>query len=392
MGVYKRNSKKKGTRWYGIVSVTIDGAYVQKKTPTFDTKAEAKQAEATLLSAILSRSEPVYALTGRNALRASKTPVEASKRVRTFQDVYEEYWGTVTAKGLGEGTKETKLNMLTKHILPFFGAYAMTDITPEVVQQWQQQMRQKERRGERFKETYLHSVQSQLNCILNYSVRKAYIPYSPMVDLKNMGKKDAPPRDFWTIDEFGKFSEYASQRQDTFPFFVLCYFLGLRRGECLGIRPMDISYDTRIGNYVVHIATSVDAKRRVGDTKNTFSDRVIAIPDTIKAQLDAYMARQYDLQPSDRIFRDLTVSHINRDKQWAIDQAGIQYICIHGMRHSAASNLLSTGVASGQMTTQDVAKILGHSSQLTTVRTYAHILPQTQATAADLIDALHSKI
>ncbi len=392
MGVYKRSSKTRGTRWYGKVNVTIDGEYVQQKTPTFDTKAEAKQAEATLLAAILSRSEPVYALTGRNALRASKTPVGASKSLRTFQDVFDEYWGTVTAKGLGEGTKETKINMLTKHILPYFGTYAMTDITPEVVQQWQEQMKQKERRGERFKETYLHSVQSQLNCVLNYAVRKTYISYSPMVDLKNMGSKNAKPRDFWTIEEFSKFSEYAKTKEKTYLFFVICYFLGLRRGECLGIRPMDISYDSRIGSYVVHIETSVSAKGRIGDTKNKPSDRVIAIPDTIKMQLDEYMEHQYDLKPSDRIFRNLTVSHINRDKKWAIEQAGIQYICIHGMRHSAASNLLSTGVASGKMTTQDVAKILGHSSQLTTVRTYAHILPQTQATAADLIDALHSKI
>ena len=278
--------------------------------------------------------------------------------------------------------------MLTKHVLPYFGACVLTEITPSMVQQWQSEIKQKERRGKPFSETYLHSIQSQLNAILNYAVRKGYISFSPMVDLKNMGAKNAPPRDFWTVEEYAKFAEYAQTRTETFAVFELCYWLGLRRGEALGIRPMDISYDERIGGYALHIAQSVDAKKRIGKTKTASSDRIVAILDTLKAELDDYMSRQYDLQPADRIFANVTVSHLQRDKAWAIEQSGMHYICTHGMRHSAASIYIS----SGKMTATDVARWLGHSSQQTTLRTYSHILPTTQTVAADYIEAMRSKI
>ena len=278
--------------------------------------------------------------------------------------------------------------MLTKHVLPYFQAYQIADITASIVQQWQAEMRTKERRGKPFSETYLHSIQSQLNAVFNYAVRKAYIPFSPMVDLKNMGQKNAPPREFWTVEEYGKFAEYAQQRNDTFLIFELCYWLGLRRGEALAIRPLDISYDNRRDSYTLHIATSVDAKRRVGKTKTASSDRIITLPDSLKHELDTYMEQSYGLQPTDRIFEHVSISTLNRDKAWAIEQSGIPYACIHGMRHGAASNLIS----SGEFTATDVARWLGHSSAKTTLRTYSHILPETEVMAADYIETMRSKI
>lgn len=278
--------------------------------------------------------------------------------------------------------------MLQKHILPYFGDCVLTDITPAMVQKWQEEIKKKERRGKPFTNTYLHSIQSQLNAVLNYAVRKNYIPFSPMVDLKNMGEKNAPPRTFWTVEEYGKFAEYARQRSDTFLIFELCYWLGLRRGEALSIRPLDISYDSRRGSYTLHIATSVDAKGRVGKTKTASSDRIITLPESLKRELDEYQTQQYDLQPTDRIFERISITTLTRDKDWAIEQSGIPYACIHGMRHGAASNLIS----SGELTATDVARWLGHSSAKTTLRTYSHILPETEVMAADLIEAMRNKI
>lgn len=99
------------------------------------------------------------------------------------------------------------------------------------------------------------------------------------------------------------------------------------------------------------------------------------------------MAHIYDLKPTDRIFSDITVSHLYRDVVWAIERSGLPKICIHGMRHSWATNIIS----SGEVTATDAARLMGHASQQTTLRTYAHILPTTQAAAADYMDAMRSK-
>lgn len=394
MPVYKYTNKR-GTFWRVHIYYTENGEHKQTCKRGFTSKREAQQYENTLAATLKapggaqSLSEALYKLMGINQPQAAPAPTEPPEPRRTFQDVFDEYWATTTDKGLTEGTRETKKNMLQKHILPHFGMYELSEVTTEVVKAWQGIMKQKTKpNGKPFSDTYLHSVQSQLNAILNYAVRKGYIPFSPMVDLKNMGAKNAPPRDFWTVEEYAKFAEYAKTRTETFAVFELCYWLGLRRGEALGIRPVDISYDERVGGYVLHIAQSVDAKKRIGKTKTASSDRVVAIPDTLKAELDDYISRQHNLQPTDRIFENVTVSHLQRDKAWAIEQSGQLYICTHGMRHSAASNFIS----SGQMTATDVARWLGHSSANTTLRTYSHMLPTTQTVAADYIEAMRNKI
>lgn len=403
MPVYKYNTKK-GVRWYAKINYTENGKYCQHWKRGFETRREATEYEALFtaamkvtqaatspteaLKAFIKASTETNITVATETLKTSQKPAEEPQKARTFQDVFDEYWATTDARGLTEGTRETKINMLTKHVLPYFGDYVLTEITPAMVQQWQTEIKAKKRRGKPFSNTYLHSIQSQLNAILNYAVRKGYIPFSPMVDLKNMGEKNAPPREFWTIEEYGKFADYARQRKDTFMVFELCYWLGLRRGEALGIRPMDISYDNRRNSYTLHIATSVDAKRRVGNTKTASSDRVITLPESLKHDLDTYMEQSYGLQPTDRIFEHVSISTLNRDKAWAIEQSGVPYVCVHGMRHGCASTLIS----SNRLTATDVARWLGHSSAKTTLRTYSHILPETEVMAADYIEAMRSKI
>lgn len=393
MPVYKYENKK-GTLWRVHINYTENGEHKQICKRGFTTKREAVQYEQTLSATLKapggaqSLADALYQIIGIDAPQAKITPVEPPEPHRTFQDVFDEYWATTDARGLSAGTKETKANMYKQHILPYFGAYAIAEITAAIVQEWQAVMKTKTRRDKPFTDTYLHSIQSQLNAVFNYATRKAYIPFSPMVDLKNMGAKNAPPREFWTVAEYNRFASYAQERWETFMIFELCYWLGLRRGEALAIRPMDITYDNRMNSYALHIATSVDAKNRVGHTKTASSDRVIALPESLKIALDKYMEQSYDIQPSDRIFEHISVSTLNRDKDWAIEQSGVPYACIHGMRHSAATNLIS----SGKLTATDAARWLGHSSAKTTLRTYSHILPETEVMAADLIEAMRSKI
>ena len=388
MGVYEQKSKDGIKRWYVKANYwdPNTGRKAQHCKRGFTNPKDAKAYETAFLlkhpqKGSTSLSELLQGILGT----ATPKPMpEPEKPKMTFLDVFNEYWKT-KAIDLRDSTKETKSNMLQKHILDYFQAYAIEDITSVIVKQWQTEMKQKTRRGKPFSETYLHSIQSQLNAILNFAVRKKYIPFSPMADLKNMGQKDAPPREIWTIDEYKRFAEYAQQRPDTYMLFELYFWLGLRRGEGLGIRCMDIFYDKRTESTMLQIATSVDAKHRVGMTKNTSSYRTLALPEIIETELREYMSKKYDLQPEDRIFEHVSVSQLQRDITWAIQQAGVPKICIHGMRHSAASLM----IANSDMTYTDVADTLGHKSAKTTATTYAHILPTTKTKFAQYVDALH---
>ena len=166
----------------------------------------------------------------------------------------------------------------------------------------------------------------------------------------------------------------------------LYFWLGLRRGEGLCIRKESIFMDTRTSTKMLRIDTSIDAKGRVGRTKTNSSYRTIPLPPFIDEELTAYMNTIYELKPSDRIFEGITVSQLTKDVKWAIKQSGVPDICIHGMRHSAASMLISS---SSELTYTDVADILGHRSAKTTMHTYSHILPTTKSAIANLIESMH---
>lgn len=380
--------------WYAKVNFQdTDGINRQHCKRGFKSRKDAEEYEREYKSAlklcpqrgVQSLSEVLQAILDAHNISIPVAVTEPPKPPqKTFKDVYDEYWEKVSVD-LRDSTKETKLNMLQQHILTYFQAYTLEDITSAVVKQWQTEMKRKTRRGKPFSDTYLHSIQSQLNAILNYAVRKKYIACSPMVDLKNMGQKDAPPREIWTLDEYKRFAKYAQQRPDTYMLFELYFWLGLRRGEGLGIRCMDIFYDKRTESTMLQIATSVDAKRRVGLTKTTSSYRTLALPEIIEAELRDYMNTKYELQPEDRIFENVSVSQLQRDITWAIQQAGVPKICIHGMRHSAASLM----IANSDMTYTDIADTLGHKSGKTTANTYAHMLPTTKQKFAQYVDALH---
>ena len=395
MGVYEQTLKNGQKRWY-VKANWWDpetGKKAQHCKRGFTSQKDAKAYETAFLlkhpqKGSQSLTELLQGVLGMSVSQPAEKPTAAPEEPKkTFKDVYDEYWATVSVD-LRDSTKETKSNMLQKHILDYFQAYTLEDITSAVVKQWQNEMKQKTRRGKPFSETYLHSIQSQLNAILNYAVRKKYIPFSPMVDLKNMGAKDAPPREIWTKEEYKRFTEYSKTRPKTYLLCQLYFWLGLRRGEGLGIRQEDVFIDNRTGTKMLRIATSVDAKKRVGMTKTNSSFRTIPLPAFLDEELTAYMNGIYGLQPSDRIFEGITVSQLSKDVKWAIQQSGVPNICIHGMRHSAASTLIS----SAELTYTDVADILGHRSAKTTMHTYSHILPNTKTAVANLIDSMHDDL
>lgn len=396
MGVYEQKSKDGIKRWYVKANYwnPETGKKAQHCKRGFTSQKDAKAYEAAFLlkhpqKGSQSLTELLQGVLGMTTTQVPAAPVEPSEPHRTFQDVFDEYWATTDTRGLTEGTKETKINIYQQHILPFFRQYELTAITPQVIQQWQQQMRTKtNRQGKPFADSFLHSVQSQLNAVLNYATRKKYIPFSPMVDLKNMGQKNAPQRSVWSVDDYAKFAEMAKQRPDTFMLFELYFWHGLRRGEALGLRKMDIQTNEETGYTSITIHKSVDAKQRVGETKTTSSQRTIELSPTVAQELENYMCRQYNLQPEQRIFEGITVSHLYRDVAWAIEQSGVPKIRIHDMRHSHVSLLIS----SQQYSSTDIARDCGHSSANTTLRTYAHMMPQTRTNIADTLEAMRNKI
>ncbi|WP_239109107.1 tyrosine-type recombinase/integrase [Microbispora siamensis] len=63
------------------------------------------------------------------------------------------------------------------------------------------------------------------------------------------------------------------------------------------------------------------------------------------------------------------------------EAAGIRRVRLHDLRHTCATILLAQGVD-----TRTIMEILGHSTIVLTMNTYAHVLPEHQATALDKLE------
>ncbi len=150
----------------------------------------------------------------------------------------------------------------------------------------------------------------------------------------------------------------------------LCYGMGLRVSELVGLKLADIDS----GTMQVHI-------RRAKGKK----DRYVNLPSSILDQLRAYF-REY--RPKEYLFEgQYGGAYTTRSAQavfrQAMQRAGInKSIGIHGLRHSYATHLLEAGTDISL-----IQKLLGHENIKTTLL-YAEVTKQNLATVKSPLDNL----
>lgn len=84
-------------------------------------------------------------------------------------------------------------------------------------------------------------------------------------------------------------------------------------------------------------------------------------------------------------FRSLPITSVQRAFSAAIKKSGVKPITIHSLRHSHATVLINAGV-----NIVAVSKRLGHSSINITLKTYAHLLKETEEELVNTIDDLRA--
>lgn len=367
MPTYKYSTKS-GSMWCAKINYIdpITKASTQKIKRGFKTQREAKAFEADFKHGLKS--------TGLNPSISSKA---------SFVEVYAAYQRHVECKELSPDTVETKTSMINRYILPFFERYTIGEVNEGVITDWKQYMRGfTTKRGNAFSDTYLHSIQAQLNAILNYAVKRGYIQVSPMLDLKNLGSKYAEEHEVWTPEEFDKFAAAAMDRPKTYYLFLIYFWCGLRRGEGLGLTVGDVIFEAD-GFCYIKVLKSMNRNRKVGSTKTAESVRRLYLPNFLTDELREYIATLYDPQPTDKLF-DVSVTTLYDDFNAACKAAGVKKIRIHDLRHSYASMLIN----SKRYSSTDIAKQLGHASATTTLRTYAHMMEPTKIDVANTLDSI----
>jgi integrase len=184
----------------------------------------------------------------------------------------------------------------------------------------------------------------------------------------------------WTPEHTRAFLTHAAADR-LYPVFHLLAHLGLRRGEAAGLRWSDINETSRqltIDRQLV----SVNGRLHLWEPKTASARRSLAVDGPTLSILRAIP--RYDDLPGDLkdlIFRDLEgqvldpVTITSRFRE-LVAEADLPPIRLHGLRHSAATTLLSAGTD-----LKVIQEILGHSRYTTTAELYT-TAPKGQARAA----------
>jgi len=235
-------------------------------------------------------------------------------------------------------------------------------------------------------------IHGTLRAALNAATRKRLIPYNPALSVDLAPEQRAPVKP-WQASELGTFLDAVSEHPFG-PLFETIAYLGLRRGEALGLRWSDV--DLVHGTLTVHQTWRgrTDSQARpLFDPPKTAGrkDQQLDLPAPVLNALNVQRLRQ-DLdrcewrqgyEDHDLVFtrsdgHPLTPAHVTRTFGELASQAGLRHVRLHDLRHGAASLMLASGTS-----IEVASKILGHSSVGITSKTYSHLLADVQRQASE---------
>lgn len=222
-----------------------------------------------------------------------------------------------------------------------------------------------------------------ITAILNFSVKHRRIPFSPCGGFKKLPLNQAEML-FWDRVEAQSFLEFANKKYPPesserwiYVSYLLALNTALRAGEIWGLQPRDLVDDGQIlfirrqYNRVTH---------DFGLTKGKKS-RNVPCNDELRKELRFLIAKR-NTKLDQTIFHGIEGRPINHDsfgdrrfdkdvKLW-----GGRRIRFHGMRHTAATLMIGSGID-----LKTVKEICGHKNIMTTMN-YAHLLGENLRSVA----------
>lgn len=310
------------------------------------------------------------------ALECTKT----SDEMMTMGELIEEYLEDFhTNPEFKESTYLTKKNIVDTKILPYMADKVVYNLKANDIRIWRNKMIKDAKKE--LSSTYIYSIESQLNAILNYAIEYHGLPSNPFGKKNKIGKKNGAEKTIWTLDEYNRFIKTLEYDPVYYYAFQVLFWCGLRRGEMMALTPADINFEENT------ISINKSYRRLNGQdcitTPKTLSGiRTISLPRDLAEQLKEYIDGFYNIDENARIF-PVTQNSLYRKLKDGIEATNLKKITIHGLRHSNISMIANLGYSS-----VDIAYRAGHSKTSMT----AHYTHRYVGTDQKIADALNEKM
>ena len=369
--------------WYFVIDLDRkDGKRQQLRSPRYPTRAQAGQALLKEMPSIAAHTAPTL-----------------DDRQTTVAEYLAE-WLHTARKADGEpwrpSTVMTYRGAVENYLRPHLGRYLLADLRRKHIEGLAAKMH-----GDGLSRRTVHQAYSTLRTALTQAMIDNMISANPCKAARVPGPGQAPPR-FWEPEQVAVFLEHTRQAEPRLaPAFQIAAQYGPRRGELSGFCWDD--FDPDAGTLkVARNVTEADREAHVGPPKTLRGERTISLGDTMAAVLRAHRKAQaaerlaagpaWETGPdggwifpgkNGAMLRPFVLTHTF--KSLARELPELPDLHLHGLRHTAASNMLLLGIPP-----EVVADQLGHDVA-TLLKVYAHVLPRQRAASAAAVDRLYER-
>ena len=273
----------------------------------------------------------------------------------------------------------SKKTIIDKKILPYFEKKKIAEIRPIDIIKWQNEMMsQLGINNKPFSQTYLKTINNQINAIFNHAVKYYNLKDNPARRAGSMGAKESREMMIWTKEEYLKFSEAMMKKPMSFYAFEMLYWCGIRLGELLALTPSDFDFKKKQLK-ITKSYQQINGMEIITDPKTPKSIRVVQMQDFLCEEMKDYINSLYEVSKDERIF-PINKKYLHYEMDRGSKEAGVKRIRLHDLRHSHVSLLIDMGFSAVA-----IANRVGHESIDITYR-YAHMLPTAQLEMANKLD------
>lgn len=373
MPIYKQNKKKDGKTQYKVVVCYTDNQGNNKQIARLVYGLD--QAKET---------ERALSLEIKNKTLSSNI---------TLEELYNEY--LAAKKHEVRKTSYVKsISVLKNHVLNTDLAKChLNKLSMPQLQKWKNNVGKKD-----IKVSTKNNAIKEFKAMLNYAVKMEYIPKNPIIKLGRFNEPYFETKQdrlqYYTPEQFKAYINAAKETRSNltdygcYVFFNIAYYTGMRKGEINALKWSDLE-----GN-VIHVRRSICQKVKSDDgnyeetpPKNKSSYRDLQIPDKLIKIINEYkdiLKKNVGYNENMRLCGGISVitdTNLENHNIKYAELAGVPHIKIHDFRHSHASLLCNAGI-----NIQEVARRLGHADVSMTWNTYAHLYPQEEEKALEILN------
>lgn len=313
-----------------------------------------------------------------------KPPAPPSPEVVTLAD-YSTKWVSTRRNRHGEPlkprTRALYLGLLAGHILPAFGAYALADITPEMVDDWHAELLPDSPTRRAHAYTLLASIMKTAA-----TQRRPLIAASPcqIAHASKVNRRFEPiPA---TPEEVRAIVDAMPDRLRLMVLFGA--WVGLRYGELAELRRKDVDAVAM----TVHVRRGVvwlKGSTVVGPPKSGAGVRLVHVPASLKPDVVHHLAEYAQPGPDGLLFPNTEGDHLHpstvmKPFRRAREAAGRPDLRFHDLRHTAATTAALTGA-----TLRELMGRMGHSTTSAAL-VYQHVAAERDKAIAAGVDAIIS--